>query len=201
MVSPGFEVENLLDPVVVLELVRLDVLRVGHSAVKDHQPGFWRGRGSSVCSGCGEEVNWWVGWLVAADASSGHDDPIRLGEEDKLAIRDVGSIERQRIVIVRLPGHAVDRHVPPHFDEPILGFMGMEIGRSKLVVEVILLRADPSRDDVIPCLINPGDARLGAARAATNYESQANHQGRRSQDVDCSCPPLRSGTLVAGMVT
>ena len=53
----AFEVEDLVDPVMVLELVRLDVLRVGHPAIKDHQPGFWRGRASSVCSGYGEEVN------------------------------------------------------------------------------------------------------------------------------------------------
>src|SRR5436309_16116746 len=38
------EVENLVDPVVVLDLVRVDVLRVEHSAVNDHQPVFWRGR-------------------------------------------------------------------------------------------------------------------------------------------------------------
>lgn len=53
-----FEIEDLVDPVVVLELVRLDVLRVEHSAVNDHQPGFWRGRGSLLCPGHDEEVNW-----------------------------------------------------------------------------------------------------------------------------------------------
>ena len=54
----AFEVEDLVDPVMVLELVRLDVLRLGHPAIKDHQPSLWRGRASSVCSGYGEEVNW-----------------------------------------------------------------------------------------------------------------------------------------------
>lgn len=64
----AFEVENLVDPVLVLELVRLDVLRVGHSAVKDHQPGFWRGRDASVCSGYGEEVNWFCVSHIRCDA-------------------------------------------------------------------------------------------------------------------------------------
>src|SRR5512134_3506942 len=93
------------------------------------------------------------------DAFTSQDGALLIRKKMDLAI-DVAAVQRQEIIGVCLPGHAINSKVPRHLNRAILHLMRVEIGRPEFNIEVRDLSPDPSLDDVVPGLIGPGDLAL-----------------------------------------
>ena len=77
----------------------------------------------------------------------------------ELAIH-ITAVQRQEVIGIGLPRHAIDAEVPDHLDGAVLHVMGMKIRRPEFDIEVGHLAPYPPTNDVIPGLVRAGHIAL-----------------------------------------